>query len=459
MAVNPSPLLGIRESQDISPAIQNLQLAFKRGVLDASEIADALTVGQPRRELARESTLANLELLPKQTELANLTLDQQIAQAPARATLEDLQLQSATQQAQAGLDIGDAVAQANRLQVEQQVGELESLLGAQPFASTENALNFFQRTRPGEKVPKDPKKLSQANREAFNAIQSFKLESQRFLGRPTTESFVRVNPQTFDKERVRVTFDGSGKAIDTEVMGTVEVGAKSLTEQQANAVQFSARMRQAQANLDAIEGTGFDPAGIKNFMAQFFSRNKLGALASGEAQQYEAAKRNWIAAVLRKESGAAISQSEYRGADHQYFPQPGDTPGTIAQKRQLRNTALNTMQAAGLFGLPPAQQDIIKERFETPVGPSLGEIKSRNEVVSDSEFEEMMADKEKPGLAPLEPERVTDTVDATVTPAANIPVVGTPAEVTKLPPDVKFFSDPSGKLRRNPNYRGGSSAR
>jgi hypothetical protein len=64
---------------------------------------------------------------------------------------------------------------------------------------------------------------------------------------------------------------------------------------------------------------------------------------SESQQRYETAKRNWIAANLRKESGAVIGTDEYRQADNQYFPQPNDDDQTKADKARLRATAEQTM--------------------------------------------------------------------------------------------------------------------
>jgi hypothetical protein len=49
-------------------------------------------------------------------------------------------------------------------------------------------------------------------------------------------------------------------------------------------------------------------------------------LRSRGAQKYDQAKADFINAQLRRESGAAIAQSEFSNADKQYFPVPGDTP-------------------------------------------------------------------------------------------------------------------------------------
>jgi hypothetical protein len=48
------------------------------------------------------------------------------------------------------------------------------------------------------------------------------------------------------------------------------------------------------------------------------------------------AERNFVNAVLRRESGAAISQGEFNNAEKQYFPRAGDTQAVLDQKAQNR---------------------------------------------------------------------------------------------------------------------------
>jgi hypothetical protein len=55
-----------------------------------------------------------------------------------------------------------------------------------------------------------------------------------------------------------------------------------------------------------------------------------------EEQQYFQAKSDFIGAVLRKESGAAISNSEYRREEQRFFPQLDDKPPVIKQKAEAR---------------------------------------------------------------------------------------------------------------------------
>jgi hypothetical protein len=53
---------------------------------------------------------------------------------------------------------------------------------------------------------------------------------------------------------------------------------------------------------------------------------------------------NFITAVLRKESGAAISPGEFVTAERLYFPRPGDDDSVIKQKQRARELAIKAMK-------------------------------------------------------------------------------------------------------------------
>ncbi len=72
---------------------------------------------------------------------------------------------------------------------------------------------------------------------------------------------------------------------------------------------------------------------IANAIPEFAGGNYA---ISKEKQMTEQANRNFINATLRRESGAVITPSELENARQQYFPQPGDSPEVIEQKRQNR---------------------------------------------------------------------------------------------------------------------------
>ena len=139
---------------------------------------------------------------------------------------------------------------------------------------------------------------------------------------------------------------GGGLQIRTNPDGTTEIiqggpAATKLTEGQSKATGFFARSSEANDILSGLEQEGTE---LRNVFS--------GALPFGnymrtpEGQQYDQAKRNFINAVLRQESGAVIGPSEFASAEVQYFPQPGDSPEVIAQKRANRETAVRALEVS-----------------------------------------------------------------------------------------------------------------
>jgi hypothetical protein len=72
------------------------------------------------------------------------------------------------------------------------------------------------------------------------------------------------------------------------------------------------------------------------------------------AQSYEQAKKEFITAVLRRESGAAIGKDEYKQYGQIYFPAANDSSLVIEQKRKSRELQLVSMinQSDGFYSDP-----------------------------------------------------------------------------------------------------------
>lgn len=121
---------------------------------------------------------------------------------------------------------------------------------------------------------------------------------------------------------------------------------KALNDTQAKALQFGTRMQIANEELDSLASQGVEQPGLIKRAAE---KVGLGVPAnytqSAPQQRVEQAQRDFINAVLRRESGAAIAESEFNNARQQYFPQPGDTPEVIAQKKQNREVAMRGILA------------------------------------------------------------------------------------------------------------------
>jgi hypothetical protein len=65
---------------------------------------------------------------------------------------------------------------------------------------------------------------------------------------------------------------------------------------------------------------------------------------SNEVQKYMQSARNFINAVLRRESGAVISPEEFANAKQQYLPIPGDTAEAAAQKKANRDLVFQSLR-------------------------------------------------------------------------------------------------------------------
>lgn len=151
---------------------------------------------------------------------------------------------------------------------------------------------------------------------------------------------VVVNKRTGQTVQVR---DAQGNPIANAV--------GNLNGEQSNAVAFGARALDAQNTLRQLEANGTTNTNPINRAASSLPGvgGALGAatnwLNSDQQQSYDQAKRNFVSAVLRKESGAAISQDEFANEDKKYFPQAGDSPATIEQKARARDLAIEGLKA------------------------------------------------------------------------------------------------------------------
>ena len=117
-------------------------------------------------------------------------------------------------------------------------------------------------------------------------------------------------------------------------------------EAQSKDSGFANRMFRAEGVLrdPAVEGAATDLKQNILGKAPGFVSNYI---TSPEFQKFDQAKRDFVNAVLRRESGAAISQSEFDNANKQYFPQPGESAEKIAEKRRNRQDAIAGVAGGG----------------------------------------------------------------------------------------------------------------
>lgn len=133
-----------------------------------------------------------------------------------------------------------------------------------------------------------------------------------------------------------------GGPADPAYLGqkTEATTAAKMNDEQAKAAGFADRISNALPIIAATTGAGTD---IKQ--KALSKLPVVGNFAvSDEYQKFDQAQRDIINAILRRESGAVIAESEFDNARKQYFPQPGDSATVLQQKDKNLQEALQGMQ-------------------------------------------------------------------------------------------------------------------
>ena len=171
-----------------------------------------------------------------------------------------------------------------------------------------------------------------------------KLQADLAAGRINQEQYeVAVQGMAPQGMSIRTTPDGG-----VELVQGAGISQRPLTEGQSKDTTYATRAEGALPVLDrydvALADIGdraldVDPTGLLR-----------GRMQSTDYQLGKQAGDEFLQAILRKDTGAAITADEQQLYGVTYLPQPGDSPEVIAQKRQARSRALEALKA----GLPPS---------------------------------------------------------------------------------------------------------
>jgi hypothetical protein len=148
----------------------------------------------------------------------------------------------------------------------------------------------------------------------------------------------RITQDQFDAEMSRgnLAFSTDAEGNTTFAMGSGGQRLKPLTEGQSKDNFYLTAVQHAK-DVDKYEKamTGVGAAG--NAVAGALPGG--GFLQSEEYQVGQVAAKEWGAAILRKESGAALTASDMEWLTSRFIPVPTDKPGTVARKRAARKAA------------------------------------------------------------------------------------------------------------------------
>jgi hypothetical protein len=152
-----------------------------------------------------------------------------------------------------------------------------------------------------------------------------------------------------------MTIESDGAGGFRMVQGPGAATAKPLTEAQSKDVVFATRAQGALAVLDPVaeeltnlgsRAAEIDPTGVVR-----------GRVQSPEYQVAKQASDEFLQAILRKDTGAAITPAEQALYGVTYLPQPGDGPAVLEAKRAARQRAV-----AAIEGGMSAAQIIAQEK-------------------------------------------------------------------------------------------------
>jgi hypothetical protein len=212
-----------------------------------------------------------------------------------------------------------------------------------------------------------------------------------------------------------------GLSVQTNPDGTVSVtqggSGMKLTEGQGKDIGYYTRGIEANAKLADLEGqltdlgqslTKYAPLGLGNYAR------------TPEFRQAKVAADQFLTAVLRKDTGAAITNQEFEMYGPMFLPVPGDDPGTIESKRRMREVAMLAIKS----GLGTAEAVATANRIALGIDTATPTIDAQNGAPA----------------APAPPPVPDPTAPATVS---------NDAEYDALPSGTVFVG-PDGKKRKKP---------
>lgn len=194
---------------------------------------------------------------------------------------------------------------------------------------------------------------------------------------PGTEGYQNFMA-TGGSSKYRRVYGPNGEVLFEE--GSGSGGKTPLREFEAKALQFYKRMSDALPRVEATEKALVENRGGPSLLDSW--AENIGPagnfLKSEEFQTYQAAAREWIAGLLRLDSGAAVPESEFQRYFQTYFFAPGDNKQTREAKKKARIAAMDALKA-----IQPPGSD---------TAPSGGSMKAPSEMTDEEIRKELGLD-------------------------------------------------------------------
>lgn len=172
-------------------------------------------------------------------------------------------------------------------------------------------------------------------------VQRSLYETQQRAETKKAAAKAKADAEKAEKERQQKLLDEQRKRME-RITDALFLDAKKK-EQDPTQARYSARTQASHMILSEFESQK-NPyyTNTKKFLKD---QTAPYMFKSDEYKQIEQAQRDFLNATLRRESGAAIAESEFKNAQLQYFPQPGDTPEVVKQKQKNREMQFAKIEA------------------------------------------------------------------------------------------------------------------
>ena len=278
------------------------------------------------------------------------------------------------------------------------IGQLQQGIESRETAAQKNATVQWLRSRGREDLAAamegglpaaDALKIAMTPADPMAALEQEKLSLEVDKLRNPQPEFRRATPEeaaTYGAQSGQFGPDGrfypvdvpQGMTIESDgqggfrlIQGPGAATAKPLTEAQSKDVVFATRAQGALAVLDPVaeeltnlgsRAAELDPTGVIR-----------GNVQSPEYQVAKQASDEFLQAILRKDTGAAITPAEQALYGVTYLPQPGDGPAVLEAKRAARQRAVAAIEG----GMSAAQIIAQEKALGTAAGATTSATGSR----------------------------------------------------------------------------------
>ena len=324
-----------------------MENAFKNLATGIARAADNVLLGGAVTKNQRRNAFANLtqagdfqgaaEFATRhgRDDLAQLSLQRGQQQAQQQAAAQQAEQQKQAAQTQRLVDLAFALDQVPAGQRSDVLQGLIPVFEDQGLFDPEDSANLLQ-------AAQIEGGLSAFAQSSLGVQQQFDNRLDvRQQGETERTALAGEQNTAFANETGRINAQTNRQNANTQAQNAQldqQRGGGKLSEGERKFATFGKIAEQANASLVDIEQSeGFDPTLVQP--------NQLNLNRNPKGQAYIAAKQQFIDAIIRPFTGAAVTEFEFKSAERRFFPALGDDPSTIKFKRQLRQDALDAVKA------------------------------------------------------------------------------------------------------------------